>query len=122
MLAPTGILVGLLYYFGYVTTDAWFRYFGLELSQVRLPQQAIVLQSIAALYLPVGCSAGRSASGVLPRTPTDDRTRCWTVAGAPQVMRGGRDSAPPSPVSALDRSARWSASSARTWRARSRSR
>jgi len=54
ILTPTGIVAGLLYYFGYVTTDAWFRYFGLELSQVGLPQQAIVLQSIAALYLPVG--------------------------------------------------------------------
>lgn len=29
ILAPTGIFVGLLYYFGYVTTAAWFRYFGL---------------------------------------------------------------------------------------------
>ena len=54
MLTPTGILVGLLYYFGYVTTDAWFRYFGLDLNQVQLSQQAIVLQSIAALYLPLG--------------------------------------------------------------------
>lgn len=54
VLTPTGMLIGLLYYFGYVTTDAWFRYFGLELSHVELSQQAIVLQSIAALYLPVG--------------------------------------------------------------------
>ena len=54
ILTPTGILVGLLYYFGYVTTDAWFRYFGLDLAHVRLPQQAIVLQSIAALYVPLG--------------------------------------------------------------------
>ena len=53
-LTPTGIVVGLLYYFGYVTTDAWFRYFGLDLGQVQLPQQALVLQSIGALYLPVG--------------------------------------------------------------------
>jgi hypothetical protein len=54
ILTPTGIFVGLLYYFGYVTTAAWFRYFGLELSQVDLSQQAVVLQSVAALYLPVG--------------------------------------------------------------------
>ncbi|TGN64363.1 hypothetical protein EXE59_10640 [Nocardioides eburneiflavus] len=54
ILAPTGVFVGLLYYFGYVTTAAWFRYFGLELGQVDLAQQAVVLQSIAALYLPVG--------------------------------------------------------------------
>jgi hypothetical protein len=53
-LTPTGILVGLLYYFGYVTTDAWFRYFGLELAEVDLSQQAVAMQSIAALYLPVG--------------------------------------------------------------------
>lgn len=52
VLTPTGVVVGLLYYFGYVTTDAWFRYFGLDLSQVGLPQQAIVLQSLAALYVP----------------------------------------------------------------------
>lgn len=54
ILTPTGILIGLLYYFGYVTTYAWFQFFGLELSLVDLPQQAIVLQSVAALYLPVG--------------------------------------------------------------------
>jgi hypothetical protein len=54
ILAPTGIFVGLLYYFGYVTTAAWFRYFGLELGHVDLSQQAVVLQSIAALYVPVG--------------------------------------------------------------------
>ena len=85
VLTPTGIVVGLLYYFGYVTTDAWFRYFGLDLGQVGLPQQTIVLQSIAALYLPVGAllalglgvyAARRAANALLERG--------WR----PKVMRG----------------------------------
>jgi len=84
VLAPTGILVGLLYYFGYVTTDAWFRYFGLELSQVRLPQQAIVLQSIAALYLPVGALLILGAGVYLTRRTIDALlNRGWR----PKVMR-----------------------------------
>ena len=84
VLAPTGILVGLLYYFGYVTTDAWFRYFGLELSQVRLSQQAIVLQSIAALYLPVGALLILGSGVYLTRRTIDALlNRGWR----PKVMR-----------------------------------
>lgn len=86
ILTPTGILVGLLYYFGYVTTDAWFRYFGLELSHVELSQQAIVLQSIAALYLPVGALLVLGLCVHLARRAVDSLlSRGWR----PTVMRKG---------------------------------
>jgi hypothetical protein len=84
VLTPTGILVGLLYYFGYVTTDAWFRYFGLDLRQVQLPQQAIVLQSIAALYVPVGALLLLGLGAYLVRRHVDGLLqRGWR----PRVMR-----------------------------------
>ncbi len=70
-LTPTGIVVGLLYYFGYVTTDAWFRYFGLDLGQVQLPQQSIVLQSVAALYLPVAALLALGLAVYSVRRTTD---------------------------------------------------
>lgn len=86
VLTPTGILVGLLYYFGYVTTAAWFRYFGLELSHVELSQQAVVLQSIAALYLPLGALLVLGLGIYLARRGIDSLlSRGWR----PTVMRRG---------------------------------
>lgn len=95
ILTPTGILVGLLYYFGYVTTDAWFRYFGLELSHVELSQQAIVLQSIAALYLPVGALLVLALGVHLARRAIDSlvsqkwRPRMLRRGGIVAVAAGG---------------------------------
>jgi len=95
VLTPTGILVGLLYYFGYVTTDAWFRYFGLELSQVRLPQQSIVLQSVAALYLPAGALLILGSGAYLTRRSLDAlldrgwRPKVMRSLGAAAVLAGG---------------------------------
>jgi hypothetical protein len=94
ILTPTGILVGLLYYFGYVTTDAWFRYFGLELSQVQLPQQAIILQSIAALYVPVGALLLLGLGVYLVRRRVDGlletgwRPRLMRIAGPVAIALG----------------------------------
>jgi hypothetical protein len=94
VLTPTGLLLGLLYYFGYVTTDAWFRYFGLELSQVGLPQHDIVLQSIAALYLPVGALIVLGAAVYVARRGINAAlSRGWhpqfmRVAGALAVAAG----------------------------------
>ena len=94
VLTPTGIVVGLLYYFGYVTTNAWFRYFGLELSQVQLPQQSIVLQSIAALYLPVGALLVLGLGVYVARRTIDAllnrgwRPRVMGKAGAVAVLVG----------------------------------
>ena len=94
ILTPTGIVVGLLYYFGYVTTDAWFRYFGLELSQVQLPQQTIVLQSIAALYLPVAALLALGLGLYVARRTIDAlldggwRPKVMRKAGAAAVLAG----------------------------------
>ena len=93
-LTPTGVVVGLLYYFGYVTADAWFRYFGLDLSQVQLPQQTLVLQSIGALYLPVGALLGLGLAVHAVRRAIDSllqrgwRPKTMRMAGAAAVVVG----------------------------------
>lgn len=56
VVAPTTVIVALLYYYGYVTTHAYFDYFGIDLEILRLGQRDLVLRSVAALYAPaVGC-------------------------------------------------------------------
>lgn len=51
--APLTIITALLYYYGYVTSQARFGYFGLDLSVLNMSSQEIVLRSAGALYLPL---------------------------------------------------------------------
>ncbi len=51
--APTTVLAALAYYYGYVTTRAKYSYFGIDLATLRLSNQDLALQSVAAVYAPV---------------------------------------------------------------------
>jgi hypothetical protein len=53
--APTTLVVGLLYYFGYIRSAALYTYFGLELAALDLSSQDYLLRGVDALYVPLGC-------------------------------------------------------------------
>lgn len=61
VVAPTTLIAALLYYYGYVTTNARFAYFGVDLSTLRMSTQDLAMRSVAALYVPV---AGLLAAGL----------------------------------------------------------
>jgi hypothetical protein len=54
ILAPTTVLTALLFYFGYVTTAAEYGYFGISMGSLDLSYQALLLNSVGALYVPLG--------------------------------------------------------------------
>jgi hypothetical protein len=53
LLAPTTFITGLLFYFGYVTSGAQYRYFGLTQQVLGFSSQDYLLRSIEALYAPL---------------------------------------------------------------------
>ncbi|MGH4001860.1 MAG: hypothetical protein ACRDTJ_30855, partial [Pseudonocardiaceae bacterium] len=61
VVAPTTLIAALLYYYGYVTTNARFAYFGVDLTTLRMSTQDLAMRSVAALYVPV---AGLLAAGL----------------------------------------------------------
>lgn len=52
--APTTVIVALLYYFGYVRSAALYAYFGLDLAALGLSSQDYLLRAVDALYVPLG--------------------------------------------------------------------
>jgi hypothetical protein len=54
ILAPTTVLTALLFYFGYVTTAAEYGYFGISMGSLDLSYQELLLNSVGALYVPLG--------------------------------------------------------------------
>ncbi|MEJ2885659.1 hypothetical protein [Actinomycetospora aeridis] len=54
VLAPTTVIAALLYYFGYVTTYAKYAYFGIDVPTLRMSTQELALQSVAAIFFPLG--------------------------------------------------------------------
>jgi uncharacterized membrane protein YbaN (DUF454 family) len=54
VVAPTTVLTALLFYYGYVTTVAEYGYFGISMGSLDLSYQDVLLNSIGALYVPLG--------------------------------------------------------------------
>src|SRR4051794_41077820 len=52
--APVTILTALFLYFGYVWTDSFYEYFGVDAATLQFSPQDYMLRSVAALYVPVG--------------------------------------------------------------------
>ncbi len=53
-IAPVTILTALFLYFGYVWTDSFYEYFGVDAATLQFSPQDYMLRSVAALYVPVG--------------------------------------------------------------------
>lgn len=51
--APLTLVTALLFYFGYVSTREFFRYFGIDVDIVGLSSQEFVMRSPGALFIPV---------------------------------------------------------------------
>lgn len=72
VIAPFTLLTALAFYFGWVSTDATFSYFGLDASVLGLTVQEVVLSSTDALFVPLGAIvvvalAGLAAHAVMIR-------------------------------------------------------
>jgi hypothetical protein len=52
VLAPAGVLTGVLYYFGYVRQQAFFAYFGVDLGSVGLSTSDYLVRSAGPLFVP----------------------------------------------------------------------
>jgi hypothetical protein len=50
--APTGLLTGILYYFGYVSTKAYYAYFGISLSALNLPTSSYLIDDANTFFKP----------------------------------------------------------------------
>jgi hypothetical protein len=50
--APTGVLTGILYYFGYVSTRAYYAYFGVSLSALDLPTSSYLISDAQTFFKP----------------------------------------------------------------------
>jgi hypothetical protein len=51
--APLSLVTALLFYFGYVSTREFFRYFGIDVDIIGLSSQEFVMRSPGALFVPV---------------------------------------------------------------------
>src|ERR1700709_199081 len=51
---PPTILTALFLYFGYVWTDSFYEFFGVDAATLQFSPQDYMLRSVAALYAPVG--------------------------------------------------------------------
>jgi hypothetical protein len=54
IVAPTTLLTAFLFYFGYVETDAFYEYFGVDAATVQFSTQNDLLRSVGALFVPLG--------------------------------------------------------------------
>jgi hypothetical protein len=54
IVAPVTIITALLFYFGWIRTNALFQYFGVEASVLGFTNQDYVLRSVEGLYVPLG--------------------------------------------------------------------
>ncbi len=52
-IAPATLITGLLFYFGYVSSRAFFLYFGVDVDVLGLSNQQFVIRSPGALFIPV---------------------------------------------------------------------
>jgi hypothetical protein len=54
IIAPTTVLTALLFYFGWIRTNALFQYFGVDATVLGFTTQDYLLRSTEALYVPLG--------------------------------------------------------------------
>jgi hypothetical protein len=54
IIAPTTVLTALLFYFGWIRTNALFQYFGVDAAVLGFTTQDYLLRSTEALYVPLG--------------------------------------------------------------------
>lgn len=78
VVAPTTALTALLFYFGFVWTDSFYEYFGVDAATLGFSTQDYLLRSVGALYVPAG------AVGVVALLVI------WTHAVLTRWMRGSR--------------------------------
>ena len=55
--APTGLLTGILYYFGYVSARSFYMYFGIPLSALDLPASHYFVQTTDTVFRPIAAIA-----------------------------------------------------------------
>jgi hypothetical protein len=53
VIAPASLITGLLFYFGYVSSRAFFLYFGIDVDVLSLSNQQFVMRSPGAIFIPV---------------------------------------------------------------------
>lgn len=63
--APLTLVTALLFYFGYVSTREFFRYFGVDVDIVGLSSQEFVMRSPGALFIPVMVLTLLAATAIL---------------------------------------------------------
>ncbi|GAA0627285.1 hypothetical protein [Streptomyces crystallinus] len=63
--APTTLLTGLLFYFGYAYTSSFYGYFGIDIATLGLSTQELLLRSAAALFMPLAVALTAALVGAL---------------------------------------------------------
>lgn len=63
--APLTLVTALLFYFGYVSTREFFRYFGVDVDIIGLSTQEFVMRSPGALFIPVMILLLLAAAGII---------------------------------------------------------
>ena len=53
VVAPTTLLTALLYYFGFVATDSFYEYFGVDAATLQFASPDYLMRSVGALYVPI---------------------------------------------------------------------
>ena len=76
-IAPTTVIAALAYYYGYVTTRAKYAYFGIDLAALRLTNQDLTVQSIAAVYVPLAALIAATLLGYVGHLVLQD----WVDTG-----------------------------------------
>jgi hypothetical protein len=64
IVAPTTVLTALLFYFGWIRTNALFQYFGVDATVLGFTTQDYLLRSTEALYVPLGTLLVLGLAGV----------------------------------------------------------
>jgi hypothetical protein len=92
--APATFLSALLFYFGYVSSRAQYRYFGLDVDTLGLSTQDYVMRSPQALLVPALLLTALGVAGLVVRRALDDRelspraVRLLRVAAAVPAVAG----------------------------------
>ena len=93
--APLTLVTALLFYFGYVSTREFFRYFGVDVDIIGLSSQEFVMRSPGALFIPVMVLT-LLAAGMLRKEPGGRVSRegllglAYLVGAAGTLMVGTR--------------------------------
>lgn len=81
--APLTLVSALLFYFGYVSTREFFRYFGVDVDIIGMSSQEFVMRSPGALFIPVMVLTLLAAAAILGHRAL----RAWVLAQPPPTRR-----------------------------------